>query len=57
MKFEKGDRIKVTMDNGEIFEVEKVLVAAGRVPNVEKLDLEKAGVEYDTKGIKVNEYL
>ena len=45
------------MDNGDIFEVDQVLVAVGRVPNVENLDLENAGVEYDSKGVKVNEYL
>lgn len=45
------------METSEIIEVETVLVAAGRVPNIEKLDLDKAGVEFDTKGVKVNEYL
>jgi glutathione reductase (NADPH) len=58
VKFEKGgDRIKVFMQNGDSFEVETVMVATGRVPNIEKLDLEKAGVEYNGKGVKVNEYL
>lgn len=36
---------------------ENVLVAVGRAPNVEGLDLNKANVEYSSKGIKVNEYL
>ena len=45
------------MENGEKFEVSTILVAAGRVPNLEKLDLEKAGIEYDSSGIKVNEFL
>jgi pyruvate/2-oxoglutarate dehydrogenase complex dihydrolipoamide dehydrogenase (E3) component len=36
---------------------EEVLVAAGRVPNVAGLDLEKTGVKYDKKGIKVNSKL
>ena len=45
------------MENGESFEVETVLVATGRVPNVENLELEAAGVEYDKRGVKVNEYL
>lgn len=31
-----------------------ILVAAGRVPNLEKLDLDKAGVEFDTRGVKVD---
>jgi glutathione reductase (NADPH) len=35
-----------------------VVHGAGRVPDVETLDLEAAGIEYDKKkGIKVNEYL
>ena len=34
-----------------------VLVAAGRVPNVEELNLEAAGVRHGRKGIEVNEYL
>ena len=34
-----------------------ILVAAGRVPNVEGLNLEAAGVQHSKKGIEVNEYL
>jgi glutathione reductase (NADPH) len=35
-----------------------VVHGAGRVPDIETLDLEAAGIEYDKKkGIKVNEYL
>ena len=34
--------------------VDEILVSAGRTPNVESLNLEAAGVEYDKKGIKVN---
>lgn len=33
---------------------DEVLFAVGRVPNVEGLDLEKAGVEFDEKGIKID---
>ncbi len=36
---------------------ERVLVAVGRAPNVQGLDLEKAGVEHEKTGIKVNEFL
>jgi pyruvate/2-oxoglutarate dehydrogenase complex dihydrolipoamide dehydrogenase (E3) component len=39
------------------FMAEDVLVAAGRIANVSGLDLEKAGVVYDKKGIKVDERL
>ena len=34
-----------------------ILVGIGRVPNVESLNLENAGVEYDRRGIKVNDKL
>jgi glutathione reductase (NADPH) len=41
-----------------IIETDMVVHGAGRVPDIETLDLEAAGVEYDKKkGIKVNEYL
>ncbi len=35
----------------------KVLVVTGKVPNVESLDLDKANVEFNRKGIIVNEFL
>ena len=35
----------------------EILVAAGRAPNVEGLNLEAAGVAYNKKGIEVNDYL
>jgi pyruvate/2-oxoglutarate dehydrogenase complex dihydrolipoamide dehydrogenase (E3) component len=41
----------------EKINAENVLVAVGRAPNVEGLDLDKANVEYSPKGIKVNDYL
>jgi pyruvate/2-oxoglutarate dehydrogenase complex dihydrolipoamide dehydrogenase (E3) component len=45
-----GHRNSVTVD--------EILVGAGRAPNVEGLNLEKVGVEYDQKrGVKVNDYL
>ena len=39
------------------FFADAILVAVGRTPNFRKLDLEAAGVEFDEKGIRVNEYL
>ncbi|MBI2193370.1 MAG: mercuric reductase [Planctomycetes bacterium] len=43
---------------GESVEVDEILAGAGRTPNVEGLDLETVGVEYDPKkGIKVNDFL
>ena len=35
---------------------DKILFALGRIPNVEKLNLEKAGIEFDTHGICVDSY-
>ncbi len=38
--------------------VDEILVGAGRAPNVEGLNLEAVGVEYDKRGgVKVNDYL
>lgn len=35
----------------------EILVSVGRVPNIESLNLEAAGVGYDTKGVKVDDRL
>jgi pyruvate/2-oxoglutarate dehydrogenase complex dihydrolipoamide dehydrogenase (E3) component len=38
--------------------VDEILIGAGRQPNVENLNLEAIGVEYDRrKGVKVNDYM
>jgi pyruvate/2-oxoglutarate dehydrogenase complex dihydrolipoamide dehydrogenase (E3) component len=37
--------------------VDEILVGIGRAPNVEALGLEKAGVDYDRTGVKVNHRL
>ncbi|AGY56485.1 mercuric reductase [Gloeobacter kilaueensis] len=37
--------------------VDAILVGAGRTPNVEALDLEAAGVDYDREGVKVDDFL
>lgn len=39
------------------FEGDEILLALGRQPNVEGLNLAAAGVKYDSKGIKVDDYL
>src|SRR5207237_6449432 len=39
------------------FEADEIILALGRQPNVEGLNLEAAGVEYGNKGIKVDDYL
>ena len=46
--------ITVHTKDGQTFNGSHLLMAVGRTPNVDKLDLEKAGVEYDRKGLKVD---
>ncbi|MCB2185833.1 MAG: FAD-dependent oxidoreductase [Deltaproteobacteria bacterium] len=41
----------------EVLTAEQILVALGHAPNVAGLDLEKAGVEFSPRGIKVDERL
>ncbi len=56
----KGRRKVLTFEahgREEELAVDEILVGAGRVPNVEGLDLEAAGVEYERKGVVVNDYL
>jgi pyruvate/2-oxoglutarate dehydrogenase complex dihydrolipoamide dehydrogenase (E3) component len=55
-----GQKKVVTARQGDrllTFEADEILVTLGRRPNVEGLNLEAAGVAYDNKGIKVDEYL
>ncbi|MEO6036670.1 MAG: mercuric reductase [Verrucomicrobiota bacterium] len=53
-----GIRLKVEGRNdGYDILVDQVLVAAGRAPNVEGLELETVGVEFEKKGLKVNDRL
>jgi pyruvate/2-oxoglutarate dehydrogenase complex dihydrolipoamide dehydrogenase (E3) component len=47
----------VGADGPKEFETDALFMAAGRVPNVQGMQLEKSGVDYDRRGIKVNEYL
>jgi len=61
-KFEQvGDVIRVTYESNDTTSVTKdfdqVLIATGRVPNVENLGLANAGVESEKAGVTVNEYL
>ncbi|HEX6554902.1 MAG TPA: dihydrolipoyl dehydrogenase [Ktedonobacteraceae bacterium] len=63
-RFVKADRngtkkVVVARQSDQLltFEADKILLATGRRPNVEGLNLEVAGIKYDDKAIKVNEYL
>ncbi|MBI5246255.1 MAG: mercuric reductase [Elusimicrobia bacterium] len=38
-------------------EFDAILVGVGRAPNIEDLDLDKVGVEYDKSGVKVDDHL
>ena len=51
---------KVTLMDGGVERVitaDEILVAAGRIPNIEGLDLEAAGVDYHRRGVTVNDRL
>lgn len=49
--------VVVTVDGGQEVRGDMLLLATGRSPVVDGLDLEKAGVSYSHKGIEVNEHL
>ncbi|MCK5825676.1 MAG: NAD(P)/FAD-dependent oxidoreductase [Desulfuromusa sp.] len=50
----KDGRVVLTTKEGETLEAERLLMATGRVPVVDQLKLENAGVNYTPKGIPVN---
>jgi pyruvate/2-oxoglutarate dehydrogenase complex dihydrolipoamide dehydrogenase (E3) component len=52
-----GGAITVELDGGERIDASHLLVAAGRAPNVEDLDLDKAGVAVTKRGITVDKGL
>ena len=53
-----SSRVTIVGPNGEQdIQAESVLLAIGREANIEGLSLEKAGVEHDTRTIKVNKTL
>lgn len=54
-KVEGGKRL-ILDSHGQPYDVmvDEILVGVGRLPNVERIGLEAAGVAYDTRGIQVN---
>ncbi|GAA0316966.1 NAD(P)/FAD-dependent oxidoreductase [Oceanobacillus oncorhynchi subsp. oncorhynchi] len=52
-----GEKYTVTSKHGLTIETDYVVDASGRVPNIDNLDLDKIGVEYNRGGILVNDYL
>jgi dihydrolipoamide dehydrogenase len=49
--------VRLHLSDGSALETERLLVAAGRRPNVERLGLEQLGVEISPRGIGVDERL
>ncbi len=60
-RVERGEgnpgQVRLLSEDGRRIEAEEVLVAAGRRPNVEALELARAGVEAEEDGIRVDERL
>lgn len=54
-----GGKSVVIDDNGQerTLQADEILVAAGRIPNIEGLDLEAAKVDYHRRGVTVNDRL
>ncbi|HWP93413.1 MAG TPA: dihydrolipoyl dehydrogenase [Thermodesulfobacteriota bacterium] len=59
VSLENGKKVVLAKKNGEEINIaaDEILVAVGRTPNVEGLNLEAAGVEYNRKGIVVDQKL
>jgi mercuric reductase len=51
-----GDRVEATVTGGRTVAVSDVLLASGRVPNVEELGLDRVGVEVARNGIVVDDH-
>ena len=49
--------ITVSLEGGETVTGTHLLVATGRASNLDKLDLEKAGIDHDRRGVKVTKGL
>ncbi len=56
----EGGAIRLSVEShGQLYDepVDQLLVAVGRAPNVEGLNLEQVGVEFDKRGVRVNDRL
>lgn len=49
-----GGRLRLRLDDGRVIEGSHLLIAAGRQPNVEDLDLAAAGIAWEEAGITVD---
>lgn len=54
---QSGPRYSVVLSSGGTLEADVVFNAAGRVPAVDTLNLEAAGVEHAPKGLRVDEHM
>ncbi|MBI3012468.1 MAG: NAD(P)/FAD-dependent oxidoreductase, partial [Elusimicrobia bacterium] len=54
---EKGGSWEITCSNNTVLHAESVLVCAGRKPNCDSLNLEKANVQCSSRGIQVDSRL
>lgn len=55
----ENDGVRLTVESegkGYDVTVDQLLVAVGRAPNVEGLDLEKVGIEYTKKGVTIDDH-
>ncbi len=52
-----GIRVTATGDDGHDLAVDQMLIGVGRAPNVESLNLEAVGVDFDKNGVKVDDRL
>ncbi len=56
----RGNVLRLTASRGSdklTFEAEMIVHGAGRVPEIDDLNLEGANIEWDRHGVKVNDYL
>lgn len=57
VKFDGISAVKATLASGEVLKADKAFVALGRVANLESLDIAKAGLAVNERGLlTVNEY-
>ncbi len=60
LKIEENDNTKFLYikenESEKVLTANEILIATGRAPNLD-MDLEKAGVQFDKNGVKVDEYL
>jgi pyruvate/2-oxoglutarate dehydrogenase complex dihydrolipoamide dehydrogenase (E3) component len=53
----RDGKLVLEFREGDPIAADAMLIAAGRTPNLRALNLDVAGVEYDERGVKANDYL